>query len=86
MSCLSRPVSIRARGCLVACPCLLFGICAGSSSLHAAPVTLQFEAIVGPPRQGADGAVPPSWNISLQPGDTISGTFTFEPHDAPSGA
>jgi hypothetical protein len=50
----------------------------------AAPVTLQFQATVGTPRQGVDGYVPPSWNMPLAEGDTISGTFTFEPIDAPS--
>jgi hypothetical protein len=48
----------------------------------AAPVTLQFRAVVGPPRQGSDGFLPPVWNTSLQEGDTINGTFTFEPFDA----
>ena len=51
---------------------------------RAAPVTLQFEATVGPPRQGVLGPVPPDWNLSLQQGDAISGTFTFEPFDAAS--
>jgi hypothetical protein len=32
------------------------------------------------------GPVPPSWNIGLQQGDIISGTFTFEPFDAPSNS
>jgi hypothetical protein len=52
--------------------------------LQAAPVTLQFEATVGSPRQGADAPLPPNWNIDLQQGDTITGTFTFEPFDAAS--
>jgi hypothetical protein len=47
-------------------------------------LTLQFEATVGAPRQGVVGALPPSWNISLQQGDTISGVFTIEPFDAPA--
>jgi hypothetical protein len=55
-----------------------------SAFLYAAPVTLQFDAIVGPPRQGADAPLPPGWNISLQQGDSISGMFTFEPFDAAS--
>jgi hypothetical protein len=50
---------------------------------HATPITLAFDAIVGPPRQGVDGFVPPSLGVSLQPGDIISGRFTFEPIDAP---
>jgi hypothetical protein len=60
---------------------LAFASC--SASL-AAPVTLRFEATVGPPRQGVDASVPPNWNMSLQQGDSISGTFTFEPFDAAS--
>jgi hypothetical protein len=44
---------------------------------------LQFEAVVGPPRQGVDARVPPNWNISLVEGDIVTGTFTFEPVDAP---
>lgn len=63
---------------------LLAGGCASRAFLHAAPLTLQLKAIVGPPRQGADAPLPPSWNISLQEGDAISGTFTFEPFDAAS--
>jgi hypothetical protein len=57
-------------------------LCVSRAILHAAPITLRFEATVGPPRQGFDGFLPPGWNISLQEGDTISGTFTFEPFDA----
>lgn len=52
------------------------------SRVESAPVTFRFDATVGPPRQSFDGFVPPGWNISLQQGDTISGTFTFEPFDA----
>jgi hypothetical protein len=61
-----------------------FSTCVHSAVLHAAPITLRFEAVVGPPRQGFDGFVPTEWNIALQQGDTVSGTFTFEPFDAPS--
>jgi hypothetical protein len=50
------------------------------------PITLAFDAIVGRPRQGFDGLVPPSWNISLQQGDQVTGKFTFEPFDAPQSA
>jgi hypothetical protein len=62
----------------------LIALCAARDFLQAAPVTLHFEAIVGPPRQGVEGTIPPSWSISLQEGDTVSGTFTFEPFDAAS--
>jgi hypothetical protein len=55
-------------------------------NVHAAPVTLQFDAVVGPPRQGTIGALPPGWNTSLQQGDTVSGSFTFEPIDAPANS
>jgi hypothetical protein len=51
------------------------------SRAESAPVTFRFDATVGPPRQSFDGMVPPGWNISLQEGDIISGTYTFEPHD-----
>lgn len=70
------------------CALLAVGVLIGAnfdaSGVCAAPVTLRFEATVGQPRQGVVDTVPPSWNISLQQGDTISGTFTFEPFDAPS--
>jgi hypothetical protein len=63
----------------------LIGLCCSSyATTSAAPVTLQFEATVGPPRQGFDGMVPPSWNVVLSQGDTISGTFEFEPLDVPA--
>ncbi len=52
----------------------------------ATPITLAFDAIVGPPRQGVDGFLPPSLGVSLQPGDTVNGRFTFEPVDAPSSS
>jgi hypothetical protein len=58
--------------------------CFWHAALSAAPLTLQFEATVGPPLQGFDGIVPPSWNVSLNPGDTVIGTFTFEPLNAPT--
>jgi hypothetical protein len=54
--------------------------------LQAAPVTMRFDATVGPPRQGVNGTLPPSWNTSLQQGDTVSGTFKFEPFDAASNS
>jgi hypothetical protein len=50
-------------------------------AIFAAPITFRFDAIVGPPRQGVDGRVPPNWGISLQEGDNVSGVFTFEPID-----
>jgi hypothetical protein len=59
-------------------------VCASRATINAAPVTLAFEAIVGPPRQSFDGLVPPEWNILLEEGDTISGSFTFDPFDANS--
>ena len=70
MGCLSRlSVTSRARtlvryvfGFIV----LLAGVlCVSLAVLQAAPVTLHFEATIGPPRQGLDGLVPPGWNISL---------------------
>src|SRR5262245_9170970 len=57
--------------------------CFGCDRASATPITLGFVAVVGPPRQGADGFVPPSLGVSLQPGDLVSGKFTFEPVDAP---
>jgi hypothetical protein len=57
-----------------------------SSISSAATVTLQFDAIVGPPRQGVSGPLPQSWGTSLQQGEIITGRFTFEPLDAPSDA
>ena len=63
---------------------LLLAVSLSTTLAEAAPVTLQFEATVGPPRQGVLGTVPPDWNMSLQQGDAISGTFTFEPFDAAS--
>lgn len=62
---------------------LMIGALATSSL--ATPITFAFDAVVGPPRQGVDGFVPPSPGVSLQPGDTVSGSFTFEPVSAPSG-
>lgn len=65
---------------------LLAGVlCLPHAFLHAAPVTLQFEATVGPPRQGFSGSLPPALNDDLVQGDIISGMFTFEPIDAASG-
>src|SRR4051812_35250425 len=58
--------------------------CTSYATLSAAPVTLQFEATVGSPRQGVDGPLPPAWNAALQPGDIISGMFTYEPYDVAS--
>lgn len=55
-----------------------------TSALQAAPMTLQFEATVGAPRQGVDDFVPPEWGFTLAPGETVSGTFTFEPLDVPT--
>lgn len=60
---------------------------AAANVLSAAPVSLQFAALVGPPQQGDNGPLPPlppNWNTSLFPGDIISGTFTIEPLDAES--
>jgi hypothetical protein len=63
----------------------VFGVgCLENRTAIATPITLAFDAIVGPPRQGFDALVPPDWSISLLPGDKISGTFTFNPIDAPS--
>jgi hypothetical protein len=67
---------------------LLLGfVCYFTSTLVlAAPITVHFTAIVDRPRQGVSAPVPPSWNIDLQQGDTISGFFTLEPFDAPPNA
>lgn len=62
----------------------LFSFAGPNSCIEAAPVTLQFDAIVGRPRIGFTSAVPPQWNVSLQQGDAVSGTFTFDALDAPS--
>jgi hypothetical protein len=63
----------------------VFGVgCLENRTAIATPITLAFDAIVGPPRQRFDALVPPDWSISLLPGDKISGTFTFNPIDAPS--
>jgi hypothetical protein len=68
-------------GALVA---LVSVTCTMATQSYATPITLVFNAVVGPPWQGVDGFVPPSLSVSLQPGDSISGRFTFEPIDAPS--
>jgi len=47
----------------------------------AVPVTLQFQAIVGPPRAGFEDDI--GLPFSFAEGDTISGQFTFEPLDVP---
>jgi hypothetical protein len=52
---------------------------------QAAPITFRFDATVRAPRQGFEMRLPPNWNLSLQEGDAISGTFTFEPFDATTG-
>jgi hypothetical protein len=75
----ARTLRLLVVGCLVSTTLLLCFPCA---MLHAAPITLRFEAVVGPPRQGFDAPLPPSWNLALQEGDVISGTFTFKPFDA----
>jgi hypothetical protein len=54
------------------------------STSRATPIKLAFDAVVGPPRQGVEGFVPPSLGVSLAPGDTVSGSFTFEPVDVAS--
>ncbi len=60
-----------------------FLFCVTTPDILAAPITLGFTALVGPPPNGFDGTVPPGWGISLQEGDGISARFTFEPVDAP---
>jgi hypothetical protein len=57
-----------------------------SSASLATPITLAFDAVVGPPQEGFDALVPPGLGISLEPGDVVSGRFTFLPVDAPSSA
>lgn len=60
----------------------LFGAWAAANrNALATPIALSYDAIVGPPRQGFDALIPPDWNISLQPGEKITGTFTFDPLD-----
>jgi hypothetical protein len=56
-------------------------LCAYCAVSHAAPITLRFEAVVGPPRQGT---FPIQLPFSFAEGDRISGRFTFEPLDVPS--
>jgi hypothetical protein len=64
--------------------CLAAIVQSSDDIAQAAPITFRFDASVGSPRQGAIDTVPRDWNISLQEGDAISGTFTFEPFDAHS--
>lgn len=63
--------------------CLALSLLANTGIALSAPVTLSFDAVVEPPRQGAFGNVPPQWGI-LVTGDTISGTLTFDPLDVAS--
>jgi hypothetical protein len=60
--------------------------CVANRNALATPITLAFDAIVGQLPQGADALVPPRLNVSLKPGDLVTGAFTFEPVDAPSNA
>jgi hypothetical protein len=74
-----------ALSCAARCGILLANILGFlGGAVQAAPVTLQVDAIVGPPLLNFDGRLPPSWNVPLQQGDIISATFTFDPFDAPS--
>jgi hypothetical protein len=57
---------------------LLLTSCAG---LEAAPITMRFDAVVGPPRQGT---FPIELPFSFAEGDRITGSMTFEPLDVPS--
>jgi hypothetical protein len=63
---------------------LLTAWCTMAAQLQATPITLAFDAIVGPPRQGTNALLPPDWGVTLVQGDTISGELTFDPLDAPS--
>jgi hypothetical protein len=64
---------------------MLLIIAATAEIARSASVTLAFNAIVGSPRQGSDATVPPEWGITLNQGDVISGTLTFDPVDIASG-
>jgi hypothetical protein len=77
--------AVAKQSCTVAVVLFVLSSCALESFSQAAPITLTFDAVVGPPRQGVEGRIPPDWGISLQQGDIISGKFTFEPVDAGSG-
>lgn len=60
-------------------------ICSGGNSVsHAATTRLSFDATVIGPISGATELSLPSWPFSIQPGDVVSGSFTFEPYDAAS--
>jgi hypothetical protein len=68
---------------------LLIGLLSGYCCLwiamasHAAPVTFRFEAVVNEVNQDPNPLVLP---FAIALGDTITGTFTFEPLDVPSTA
>jgi hypothetical protein len=63
---------------------LLVGVlCVSRAFVQAAPITFRFDATIGPPRQGT---FPIELPFSFAEGDHISGSFTFEPFDAPSDA
>jgi hypothetical protein len=56
------------------------------SDLDATPVTMAFDAVVALPPTINGGYIPQGLDPPPQIGDAVSGSFTFEPYDAPSGA
>jgi hypothetical protein len=62
---------------------LLGTICIAGNAVVAAPITFRFEAEIGTPSTGNPTNVPFDLPFELNEGDTILGTLTIEPFDAP---